>query len=456
MINALEQPLVFCDVETTGGHPHKHRVTEIACIRYENGVEVARLDTLVNPHAPIPFNIQIITNINNAMTEGAPDFADIADEVQKIFEDATLVAQHSRFDFGFIKAEMERAGYEFNPPQICTAKLSRRLYSQYRGHGLSKIIDRFGFECKARHRAMGDTEVLVQFAEQMEKDHSHETILAAISHSKGKFTLPPNLSQELIDSLPNRPGVYTFVGENGEYLYIGKSVDIRSRVLSHFSNANRDLKSRRIWAEVYDIEYEETAADFSAQLLEIHKIKNEMPIYNRRLRKNERLWGLVKSEDVSGYRKFDLKPINTDLQNDIEKVYSIYRTKSEAKKSLESIVRENKLCPKLMGIENGRGECFSSQLDVCSGACKGQIDSTMYNMEIDRIFANQKLRQWPFSGPKELIFKTEGRHEKFVIDDWKLIEAKVLEDQEEYDFFVHGNQFDYDIYKVLSKAILKA
>ena len=127
MIQSVNLPLVFCDVETTGGHPKKHRVTELACIRYEDGVEVARIDTLVNPHAHIPFNIQLITGINDTMVSSAPDFSEIAEKVEKVFEGAVLVAHHSRFDFGFIKAEMERAGFKFNPEQICTAKLSRRL-----------------------------------------------------------------------------------------------------------------------------------------------------------------------------------------------------------------------------------------------------------------------------------------------------------------------------------------
>lgn len=191
MINVITQPLVFCDVETTGGNPRRHRITEIAAIRYENGKEISRINTLVNPHQDIPFNIQIITNINNIMTDSAPDFNEISDKISEIFDGATLVAHHSRFDFSFIQAEMERAGHRFNPKQICTAKLSRRLYPHHRGHGLSNIIERFSFVCKSRHRALGDTEILVHFSKQLEKDFTKENILNAVQNIKGSFTPPP-------------------------------------------------------------------------------------------------------------------------------------------------------------------------------------------------------------------------------------------------------------------------
>lgn len=455
MIHAIDTPLVFCDVETTGGYAKKHRVTEVACIRYEYGKEVARIDTLINPRQHIPFNIQLITGINNTMVQSAPEFSDVALEIDEIFANATLVAHHARFDFSFLQAEMERTGHYFNPPQICTAKLSRRLYATYRGHGLSKIIDRFGFTCKARHRAMGDTDVLVQFAEQMETDFDRDTILAAISHSKGAYTPPPNLDKRMIDALPNQPGVYSFYGQDGELLYVGKSVDIKARVMSHFSNANRDTKAKRLWSEVYEVAYETTASDFSAQLLEIHKIKNEMPVYNRRLRKNANLWALYELRDTSDYQRFELKPLHrtTDSYKD---VFAVFRTKSQAKKSLESLVREHKLCPKFTGLESGTGECFSHQLGYCSGACVGKIDPLKYNLRIAEVFERYRMRRWPYRGPQEII-KTSpdgNRHERFVVNDWILKEAEVLEDQVSYQFFaMDAHTFDYDIYKVLLREL---
>jgi DNA polymerase-3 subunit epsilon len=259
--------------------------------------------------------------------------------------------------------------------------------------------------------------------------------------------------------------VYSFYGKDGELLYVGKSVDIRGRVMSHFSNASRDSKSRRIFTEVYDVQYEETADDFSAQLLEIHKIKHDMPIYNRKLRRNERLWALTtkgvvsdRNADDSAPIAFIVTPLDVELQQQPERVYAVYRTKRAAKTALDGLVKAHGLCPKLLGAESGKGACFSSQLGVCQGACTGRLPAKQYNQQVEEVFKKQRLRHWPYSGPREIIKRTPDmqRSERFVVDNWILQSATILEEQAERAFFPTGElQFDYDVYKVLVKELLR-
>ena len=226
--------------------------------------------------------------------------------------------------------------------------------------------------------------------------------------------------------------------------------------MSHFTNAGRDTKSKRMWSEIHDITYEITASDFSAQLLEIHKIKTEMPIYNRRLRKNENLWSLQKVDTDSQYSEFELKPLANNIEVDLDKVFAIFRTKSQAKKSIEAIVREYKLCPKKSGLEKGGGECFSHQLGFCSGACVGKVEPLKYNLLVEQVFAAYRMRRWPFQGKKEILKSSSDgeRHERFVVEDWILKEAEVIEEQDSYSFFkTDPHRFDYDTYKVLVKEL---
>ena len=69
---------VLLDLETTGATPLKDRITEIALIKFEDGKEVDRWQTLVNPQTKIPDFIQSLTGITNEMVENAPTFEQVA------------------------------------------------------------------------------------------------------------------------------------------------------------------------------------------------------------------------------------------------------------------------------------------------------------------------------------------------------------------------------------------
>jgi DNA polymerase-3 subunit epsilon len=91
----MRSPLLPCyvmlDLETTGGNPAQDRITEIAAVRVEAGVEVTRWSTLVNPGTAISPFIQNLTGINNDMVADAPDFSAVASQLLAILKDAVLV-----------------------------------------------------------------------------------------------------------------------------------------------------------------------------------------------------------------------------------------------------------------------------------------------------------------------------------------------------------------------------
>jgi DNA polymerase-3 subunit epsilon len=461
MINVFKKPLVFCDVETTGSVAAYSRITEIACIRYENGKEVDRLVTLLNPAENIPYEIQRITGITNQIVQNEPFFEDIADRVEEIFDGAILVAHNAKFDYAFIKKEMERVGKTFKHEMLCTAQLSKRLFPEYKSHNLSALIERHGFICRERHRALGDTEVLVQFAVFVEQEKTEEEILSGSKH-KGLQSIPPNLDPEFLKDLPHTPGVYSFFGKNGELLYVGKSKDIKSRVLSHFTNSLNNSKTKKMWEEMYDIAFTETASDLGASLLELYKIKTEFPFYNRLSRKVQSLWYLQKYENKDGYVAFELKKSENLNDVEFENIYGVFRTKRQAIESLNFLAKEQKFCPYLLGIEKipkNYGACFSSQLGLCSGACSKKIDKDIYNLKVEIAFKEKKLRTWPYDSKKVILkknVKSEMR-EKFVVDNWILQSAEIVygENEPKKLFPVKEELFDYDMYKILFKYIFR-
>jgi DNA polymerase-3 subunit epsilon len=455
MLRTLSQPIVFCDVETTGAKAGFSRITEIACIRYENGAETDRFVSLINPESPIPYNIQMITGITPGLVEGAPVFSEVADRIEEIFDGAIFCAHNVRFDYNFITAEMTRAGYDFAAPKLCTVQLSRRLFPGVRGHGLSKIIERFAFTCDDRHRALGDTEVLVQFAKHVDQTFDAETVEAALKGLSTNVTLPPNTKSDLLIDIPHSPGVYLFYDENDSLLYVGKSVNIYKRILSHFSNATHDRKARAIWDQTHHIETRVTASELGALLLEVHLIKTLQPTYNRRSRKTKKLWCLKRSINSDGYITFEIVSYDNLAEETLDTIYGIFKNRKQAKDSLSKLVKEHSFCPKLLGIESGAGACFSYQLGICSGACVGAIDPTVYNIKLEQAFAKRKLRNWPYQGVKELRYdnRQNGATELYTVDNWMLQTAELYIDDEPREFLPETTTFDYEMYKILIKYL---
>ena len=174
----IQRPLVFIDIETTGGSHMNSRVLEIGAIRVENKKVVKTISTLVHPQESVPHFITGLTGIDNQMIIGAPTFDKIADELQSILEDAIFVAHNVSFDYNFIKMEFRKLGIQFNMDRLCTVRLSRALYPNQRRHNLDTVIATHGFVVENRHRAQDDAKVLFQFYNKILEEHDLKAIAA--------------------------------------------------------------------------------------------------------------------------------------------------------------------------------------------------------------------------------------------------------------------------------------
>lgn len=275
---------VLLDLETTGGNPVNDRITEIAAVRVEQGVEVARWSTLVNPGVYVSGFIERLTGISNAMVSKAPRFSEVASELLALLDGAVLVAHNVRFDHGFLLNEFSRMDVALRVNTLCTVRLSRLLYPQFKSHGLDAIMQRHGLTSTARHRAMGDVDVMQSWLMLAQAELGMESINGHAQRLlQGSAALPPQLDTKVSD-IPDTPGIYIFYGEGSLPLYIGKSVKLRSRVMSHFQTANRNAREMRIAQEIRHIEWIETAGELGALLLETRLVKEQQPIHNRQRR----------------------------------------------------------------------------------------------------------------------------------------------------------------------------
>ncbi|WP_236638875.1 PolC-type DNA polymerase III [Polynucleobacter sp. QLW-P1DATA-2] len=202
--------LAFVDIETTGSHFDRDRITEIG-IKTLASNQIQVWEQLINPQTFIPQNIQRLTGISPRMVEGQPAFDQIARELKQQLEGKIFVAHNARFDCGFIKASFKRMGIDFKPKVLCTVKLSRLLFPEQPRHNLDTIINTHGLQVSARHRALGDADLLLQFWKVCETKFGKEKLNEVINQLIGNPSLPPNIDKALIDSIPEAPGCYIFL-----------------------------------------------------------------------------------------------------------------------------------------------------------------------------------------------------------------------------------------------------
>lgn len=176
----FNEAIVCVDTETTGLLPHKDRVIEIGLVRIEGGREVGRFHTLLNPGVLLPDIITEITGLTDADVKGAPKFAEIAEELSELLGGALFVAHNADFDLRFIQHEFARINQEFAPEQLCTVKLSRKLFPNERRHNLASLIERYGFAAEKRHRAFDDALVVWNFLEHVKKIVPEEELMKVI------------------------------------------------------------------------------------------------------------------------------------------------------------------------------------------------------------------------------------------------------------------------------------
>ena len=275
---------VMIDLETTGGSALQDRITEIAAVRIEDGVQTQRWSTLVNPGVAIPPYIHALTGISDEMVCNAPRFDQVAADLLTLLEGAVFVAHNVPFDHGFVKAELARMGQTMDTRTLCTVRLSRRLYPQHKGHGLDAIAKRHGIHNQARHRAMGDVDTVLGFLQIARQELGADALAqAAADLVQGGSCIPAQLETP-VESLPNAQGVYLMFGSGSAPLFVGKAKDIQSRVLSHFQSAAKVERERRISQNVRRIEWQLTNTVEESFALEMQLRDDLKPLYNRKLK----------------------------------------------------------------------------------------------------------------------------------------------------------------------------
>jgi DNA polymerase III subunit epsilon len=442
------QRLAFVDLETTGATATADRITEIGIVEVD-AEGVREWSSLVNPEARIPEFIERLTGISNAMVASAPTFDRLAEEVRERLDGRLFIAHNARFDYGFLKNEFGRLGIDFRATVLCTVKLSRKLYPEHHKHSLDSLIERHGLVVGDRHRALADARLIHQFWRHLHATFDQEQIGTAVSLLTARPSLPAHLDASLVDTLPEGHGVYLFYDENDLPLYVGKSKQIRKRVLAHFAADRNSAKEMSLAQQVRRVEWIVTEGEVGALLTEAALIKRLQPLHNQRLRRNDELcaWQLrQESQDLWRPHLVTIGEVDFARSEDL---FGPFKNAREAKRILTCIADEHGLCHAVLGIEevNSGRACFGHQIRKCKGACVGKEPLSTHSGRLMAALARLRIKPWPFNGPALL---REGS-EAHVIDGWCCLGTAKTED-EVWSLLESGRPaFDHDTYKILVK-----
>lgn len=460
-IDSLPNDLVFVDLETTGGNAVHHRITEVAIVRVRNGEVAEEWSSLVNPGCPIPAYIAAFTGISDEMVAGAPRFAQIAAEVRQRLQGAVFAAHNARFDYSFLRSEFRRLDLAFSAKVLCTVKLSRRLFPEHVRHNLDAVMERHGLTCSARHRALGDAQVLRDFWFKLRREVPEPVLNAAAQAVLGAHKLPAHLPADFADDLPEAPGAYRLFGEDDALLYVGRGHALRTRVLAQLAGGEGESGPRRLAREVRRIDWVQTAGELGAMLCEAEWIKSRKPVYNRRIKSQAhsytlRAAGVPAAE--GGPRTIAAAAIDDVDAAELAECFGVFHTEKDARKALSEIARAQHLCHKVLGLEDGTGSCFAFQVGRCKGVCVGKEPLLLHDLRVRLALSSLKLKPWPFPGrialreraPSGSEFQGAPGPDLHVMDHWTYLgTARSDEELAALRTKSAGAGFDPDLYKVL-------
>lgn len=363
------------DIETTGGSPRKEKITEIAIYIHDGLKIIDEYVSLLNPECNIPYFITGLTGINNEMVADAPKFYEVAREIVKITEGHIFVGHNVNFDYSFVRQEFKNLGFEYIRKTLDTVRYARQVIPGLRSYSLGRLCKQLNIPITNRHRAAGDALATVKLLELL-LAQDKKKIASKILKPGNPQGINPNITKKFIAKLPEEHGVYYLWDEQGELIYVGKSINIRSRILQHLNN-NSTHRAMEMRDRVADITWELTGNELIALLLESDEIKKLKPVYNRKQRRSVFSLGLFAEPDKEGYIRFSIGPAKNG-----EQPITTFTSRKEGKEVLYNWVDEYDLCQKLTGLYDHAGACFQHGIGECKGACNGSESPEDYNARV--------------------------------------------------------------------------
>jgi len=331
------------DIETTGGYAASNGITEIAIFIHDGSRVVKKFETLVNPQQLIPRYITALTGIDNHMVADAPSFEEVADTIYELLSGKIFIAHNVNFDFSFIRQQLKACGYEWNPKKLCTVRLARKVFPGFPSYSLGNLCRSLNIANESRHRAGGDALATAVLFDHMLANNGQLHIDQMLKKTSSEQWLPLHLDKQMIETLPQKPGVYYFHNNKDKVLYVGKAINLKKRVSSHFTQHDPHSKRQHFIRHIHKITYKQCATELEAIVFESTEIKRLWPRYNRSQKQPQQKFALYTFEDGRGYTRLAIDKKKKNLPA-LYNFNLLHEGQTLLKKMIEEFELNSKLC----------------------------------------------------------------------------------------------------------------
>lgn len=242
--------------------------------------------------------------------------------------------------------------------------------------------------------------------------------------------------KELVNSLPDKPGVYQYFNANDEIIYVGKAKSLKKRVTSYFNKIHDSGKTNVLVKNIATLKHIIVESEEDALLLENNLIKEYQPRYNVLLKDgktypsicitNEPFPRIFKTRNIykNGGTYFGPYSSNYTINSLLEIIHDLFP------------IRTCKLALTKENINAGKFKvCLQYHIHKCNGPCEGKETESEYKINIEQI--------------RQIIQGDANEISKVLLEQMKLLAAEYKFEQ------AHQLKLKYDLienYK--SKSII--
>lgn len=362
---------VVVDLETTGLDPEQDRITEIGAVRARGGEVLGELATFVDPGAPIPPAVTALTGIRDADVAGAPPIEGVLPSLLEFLRGGVLVGHNVRFDLGFLRAALERAGRDrLEPIVLDTAVLARRLVrAEVRDCRLATLARHLGSPVAPDHRALTDARATLHVLHALiERSTAHGVVTLEDLAELGRLPAPANRRRaSLVADAPSAPGVYRFLDREGRALYVGTASDLSRRLRTYFGQDPR----RRVLDLVRAtdrVTWTVTATALEASVREVRELHATRPPHNRRSTRPQAVTAVALTREP-----FPRLAVVRDLDGAHRRVVGPLTSRAAAERVIAALLAVHPLreCRPRLRRRQDHDACVLKDLHRCGAPCDG-------------------------------------------------------------------------------------